>query len=135
MTRFPDESRFSGANPNRRFDTRNEPSRAWSPAVDVSESATEIVLHVEIPGVSKDAIEIELHGDTLSLRGARPREKAGRAEHFHRVERRHGAWARTFQLQAPLDAARISATYEAGVLCVRLPKLAAAPRPIQIQEP
>ncbi len=106
----------------------------WAPAVDVSESESEIVLHAELPGMNKADIDIQLHGDTLTLRGERRMQSARRDENFHRIERQYGAWQRTFQIEAPIEAAQITAAYEEGVLTVRLPKRAAIqPRAIAIE--
>ncbi len=94
----------------------------WTPAVDVCETATEIVLFAELPGMTKADISIQLHGDTLLLGGERSLRRAREGENFHRIERRYGAWQRTFRLETPIATEQISASYEHGVLTVRLPK-------------
>jgi len=96
--------------------------RTWAPAVDVVENETEIVLHAELPGMKKDEIDIQLTGDTLTIRGERKRTSTQRGENFHRIERQYGAFGRTFEVETPIDAASVSASYEEGVLTVRLPK-------------
>jgi HSP20 family protein len=96
--------------------------RTWAPAVDVVENETEIVLHAELPGMKKDEIDIQLTGDTLTIRGERKRTSTQRGENFHRIERQYGAFGRTFEIETPIDAAGVSASYEEGVLTVRLPK-------------
>lgn len=96
--------------------------RTWAPAVDVMENETEIVLHAELPGMKKDEIDIQLTGDTLTIRGERKRTSTQRGENFHRIERQYGAFGRTFEVETPIDAASVSASYEEGVLTVRLPK-------------
>jgi HSP20 family protein len=112
----------------------NETPRAWAPAVDVAETDKEIVLHAELPGMKKEEIDIQLTGDTLTLRGERRRQEAQRGENFHRIERQYGAWQRIFQIEAPIDTQGVAASYENGVLTVRLPKQAAAqPRQIPIE--
>ncbi|MDF2439029.1 MAG: hypothetical protein JWN98_13 [Abditibacteriota bacterium] len=106
----------------------------WAPSVDVSETAQEIILQAELPGMKKDDIDIQLTGDTLTLRGERKLQSAQRGEHFHRIERQYGAWQRTFQIETPIDASRVAASYDQGVLTVRLPKQdAIQPRQIAIQ--
>jgi HSP20 family protein len=118
---------------NRLFDEGERSPRAWTPAVDVSEDADGITLDVELPGLKKEEIEINLTGGTLRLSGERKREEVSRGEHFHRIERQYGAFSRTFQIETPIDAARVTATYENGVLTVRLPKQEAVkPRQIHI---
>lgn len=107
--------------------------RTWAPAVDVLESKTEIVLEAELPGMNKEDIDIQLTGETLTLRGERKLEPAQRGEHFHRVERQYGPWQRTFQVEVPIDTTRVEANYENGILTLRLPKQEAVkPRQIEI---
>lgn len=119
---------------NRILDDSDRSPRAWAPAVDVSEDSQQIVLHVELPGLKKEEIDIQLTGDTLRISGERKREEVSRGEHFHRVERQYGAFQRTFQIETPVDHTRVGATYEDGVLTVRLPKQEAVkPRQIQIE--
>lgn len=120
---------------NRVLDDGESAPRLWAPAVDVSETENEIVLHVEVPGVDKNDIDIQLHGDTLTLRGERKPQPQARGEHYHRVERRYGAWQRTFGLETRIDADAVAASYEDGVLTVRLPKHdAVKPRQIEIEK-
>ena len=108
--------------------------RLWAPMVDVSETPDEIILEAELPGMKKDEIEIQLNGDTLVLRGERRFEQTRRGEQFHRIERQYGAWQRSFQIEVPIDAQKVEAGYEQGVLTVRLPKAEALkPRQIKIQ--
>ncbi|MBW3637530.1 MAG: Hsp20/alpha crystallin family protein [Armatimonadetes bacterium] len=117
---------------NRLFEEPDSP-RAFRPAVDVAEDAHEIVLQVELPGMKKEDIDIQLTGDTLRLSGQRRREEHERGEHFHRIERSYGAFSRTFQIETPIDAANVSADYQDGVLTLKLPKQEAVkPRQIPI---
>ena len=105
----------------------------WAPAVDVVENQHEIVLYAELPGINKEDIDIQLTGDTLTLRGERQHSGAQRGENFHRIERQYGAFQRTFQIEVPIDAEKVTASYEDGVLTIRLPKREAVkPRQIAI---
>jgi HSP20 family protein len=96
--------------------------RMWSPAVDVAENQNEIVLRAEIPGMKQDEIDIELTGDTLTLRGERKFENEERAENFVRVERSYGRFQRSFTLGIPIQHDKVSASYKDGVLEIHLPK-------------
>ena len=107
--------------------------QSWSPAVDVVETETEIVLHAELPGMKREEIEVQLEGDSLLIRGERFAQPNSGEENFHRIERRYGRFARTFQFEMPIDGASVEAIYENGVLSVRLPKAASRARTIQIQ--
>ena len=109
---------------NRVFEAgeRGDGARLWAPAVDVAESEHEIVLYAELPGMTREDIEIQLTGDMLTLRGDRKLAPASHGEHYHRIERQYGPWRRAFQIEVPIDQSQVSATYEEGVLTVRLPK-------------
>jgi HSP20 family protein len=112
---------------------RDDKQRTWSPAVDVTENEQAITIYAELPGMAKEDIDIQLTGDTLTLRGERRRHDAQRRENYHRVERQYGQFTRTFQIETPLEAGGVTASYEQGVLTVRLPKQEAVkPRQISI---
>jgi HSP20 family protein len=98
----------------------------WEPPVDIYETDDALVLQVELPGVSKDAVSVELHEHTLRLSGERTREPAVTGGQYHRQEGRYGAFQRAFRMPTMVDEAKIQATYHDGVLALRLPKHAAA---------
>jgi HSP20 family protein len=103
-----------------------EVAGTWEPPVDVYETDDAIVLQVELPGVSKDAVNVELHEHTLRLSGERTRESAGTGGQYRREEGRYGAFQRAFRMPTIVDEAKIQATYTDGVLALRLPKQATA---------
>ena len=98
----------------------------WEPPVDIYETDDALVLQVELPGVCKDAVNVELHEHTLRLSGERTREPAVTGGQYHREEGRYGAFQRAFRMPTIVDEAKIQATYHDGVLALRLPKHAAA---------
>jgi HSP20 family protein len=98
----------------------------WEPPVDVYETDDALVLQVELPGVSKDAVTVELHEHTLRLSGERTREPAVTGGQYQREEGRYGAFQRAFRMPTSVDEAKIQATYQNGILALRLPKHAAA---------
>jgi HSP20 family protein len=98
----------------------------WKPPVDVYETDEAIVLQVELPGVSKDAVNVELREHTLTFSGERTREPAVTGGQYHREEGRYGAFQRAFRMPTIVDEAKIQATYTDGVLALRLPKQATA---------
>jgi HSP20 family protein len=98
----------------------------WEPPVNIYETDDALVLHVELPGVSKDAVSVELHEDILRLSGARTREPAVTGGQYQREEGRYGAFQRAFRLPTIVDQAKIQATYNDGILALRLPKHATA---------
>ena len=96
-------------------------SAAWAPPIDVHETATAYVVTAEVPGVQRDDIQIHVNNGTLQLSGVR-REAAVPCEQYHRVERGHGVFSRTFQLPLPVDTDRVAADLRDGVLTVVCPK-------------
>ncbi len=110
------------------------PEVAWTPAADIYETKDEIVAILELPGVNQKELDISLVGDTLTVRGQRhPEEKVG-DEGYYRVERVYGPFSRTLLLPSMVDADRIKAVYNNGLLEIRLPKREEAkPKPIPIE--
>jgi HSP20 family protein len=108
---------------------------AWAPPVDIYETEDAFMLKAELPGFSKDDVQIELHDNRLTLRGERKRETEAKEEQYHRMERVYGRFERTFWLPTTIDAEKIQATFKHGVLELRLPKSEAAkPKRIAITE-
>ncbi len=100
--------------------------RTWAPPVDIYETDDALILKAELPGVSKDDVSIEIHQNTLILRGQRKHEAEVKEEHYHRVERAYGTFQRSFMLPTLVDQEHVQATYTDGVLELRLPKSEAA---------
>jgi HSP20 family protein len=108
-------------------------SGAWSPPVDIYETDAALVMKAELPGFSKDDIQIELKENTLVIKGERKREDDVKEGSFHRTERVYGAFQRSFLLPTTVDQANVQAIYKDGVLELRLPKVEAAqPKRISI---
>jgi HSP20 family protein len=108
----------------------------WVPPVDIYETDDAFVLKAELPGFSKEDVQIELHENRLTLRGERKRESDAKEEQYHRIERAYGRFERTFWLPTTIDAEKIKASFKDGVLELRLPKSEAAkPKRIAITEP
>ena len=106
----------------------------WAPAVDIFETATEIVVKAEVPGIARDQVHVEVEDGVLSLRGERKFEKEVKEENYHRVERVYGAFHRSFTLPDSVDPEKVGAELRDGVLEVRLGKREQAkPRQIQVK--
>ncbi|PYS96798.1 MAG: molecular chaperone [Acidobacteria bacterium] len=106
---------------------------AWAPLVDIYEEGDKIVLRAEIPGASKDDIDVKVENGTLTIRGEKKQEKQVDSETAHRIERFYGSFSRSFVLPTSIDAGKITATYKDGVLEVVVPKAdAAKPKKVQI---
>jgi len=93
----------------------------WVPPVDLHETPESYVITAELPGLQRDDLQIHMHEGRLTLSGVR-REREQATEQYHRVERGHGSFIRTFQLPVPVDAERITADLHDGVLTVTCPK-------------
>ncbi|MBN1940458.1 MAG: Hsp20/alpha crystallin family protein [Candidatus Aminicenantes bacterium] len=97
-------------------------SSNWAPAVDIYETANELVLTAEIPGIEEKDIEIKVEDNTLTLKGERKFEKETKEENFHRIERSYGSFFRAFSLPNSIDPEKILAEHENGVLKIVMPK-------------
>ena len=96
-------------------------SGTWTPLADAYETPEAFVVLLELPGIDEDDIEVQVDGDTLTVKGQR-RGLSLRPDRFHRMERSHGPFARTLQLSEEVDAERVSAQLRDGVLRLELPK-------------
>ncbi len=95
---------------------------AWSPSLDISEGSNEYVVRAEVPGVDPKDFEISVSGDVLSISGEKREESKERRGNVYRSERRFGSFRRHVKLPEAVDAERIAAEYDKGVLTIRLAK-------------
>jgi HSP20 family protein len=103
------------------------------PPVDVYEDEQNLVLKLEIPGVEEKDLNVSVENNTLTIQGERKFEKEEKEENFHRIERRYGSFLRTFKLPNTVDAEKVDANYEKGILKITLAKRAEAkPRQIKV---
>jgi len=105
---------------------------SFAPAVDVYEDEHTVTLKIEVPGIDEKDIDVRLENNTLTVHGERKIEKEEKEENYRRVERQYGSFTRTFTLPTTVDAEKVSASYDKGVLKVTLPKKAEA-KPKQIK--
>ena len=104
----------------------------WTPAVDVHETPDRYVLTAEVPGMSRDDLDIRIDEGRVTIAGTR-RERTPQFEQYHRVERGHGSFSRTFHLPIPVESERVAADLRNGVLTVSCPKASnGAARRIQV---
>ena len=96
----------------------------WTPPVDLYETATEFVLTAELPGLTRDQIDIHAEDTRVVIRGARAAgaDREIPCEQYHRVERGHGRFSRAFSLPESIDVDAIVADLKDGVLTVTIPK-------------
>ena len=94
----------------------------WTPPVDLYETAGAYVLTAELPGLSRSDIEILAEEGRIVIRGERSGQAA--CEQYHRVERGHGRFSRSFQLPEPIDTEAVAAELQDGSLTCTVPKAA-----------
>ena len=107
------------------------PTGDWRPAVDIREEDSRFVLFADIPGVDREAIDISLEDDVLTIRGERRTTGGEQADGLKRRERIHGTFLRRFTLPDTVNGESISATAKDGVLRIEIPKQA-RPQPRRI---
>lgn len=110
----------------------NAPVVEWSPRADIFETESELKLEFDLPGVAQSDLELVAEKGVLSLRGER--KAPANMDQYLRVERAYGPFSRKFNLPESVDADRITALLNQGVLVLTLPKREESkPRQIQIQ--
>lgn len=112
----------------------NSASKPWSPAVDIRETANELIVKADLPGVSENDVDLRIEDGTLILKGERKFENQSNDEKggYHRIERSYGSFARYFSLPDTVDPEKVTAEYKNGVLTVTLGKKEIA-KPKQIK--
>jgi HSP20 family protein len=101
-------------------------------ATDIYEEKDNIIVKAELPGLTRDDIEILLQDNVLTLRGEKKSETEVKEENFYRMERSYGKFERSFELPAKVDPNKVAATFKDGVLRITLPKSEEA-KPKQIK--
>jgi HSP20 family protein len=113
-------------------DEENITMPEWYPAVDIIEDDKEYLIKVELPEVNKDDVKVTVEGGTLTISGERHAEKEEKNRRFHRLERFHGRFERSFTIPDDAEDGKVNADFKDGVLRVHLAKSEKA-RPKQIE--
>ena len=117
------------------FDTPtpgNAIARRWIPPMDLVETDEQFVLKADLPGVAEGDVSIEIERNVLTVAGERKAEHEARGEGYYRIERATGTFTRSLTLPEGVDASGVTASFDRGVLEVRIPKPAAV-RPQRVQ--
>lgn len=106
---------------------------AWVPPCDIAEDKEMLRVTLEIPGVRTEDVKVNLENNILTIRGEKKQELDEKNERYHRYERAYGVFERSFTLPSTVDADRIRARVENGILLVEIPKVEKArPREIPV---
>jgi len=104
------------------FDQSTDSLASWYPSADIYETKDEYAFKLEVPGLSKDDVKIELNDNTLSISGEKKESNEVKKENFHRIESYSGKFSRSFSLPRNIDTKKINANMKNGVLELRIPK-------------
>jgi HSP20 family protein len=94
----------------------------WMPAIDLTETEKEFILRVEVPGVPKENLDVHLEGEVLTLTGHRETKTTEKGENMLWEEREAGRFVRTLRLPKAVEANKVEAVFQDGILTVRVPK-------------
>ena len=109
-------------------------ARRWMPAMDLLETEDHFVLRADLPGMSESDVNVELEDNVLTISGERRHEQEVKKGGYYRIERASGNFARTLTLPDGVDADAVQASFDKGVLEVRIPKPEQSkPRKVSIQ--
>ena len=96
--------------------------RRWHPAMDLVETEDHFVLRADLPGVAESDVKVELEDNVLTVSGERRHEQEVKKGGYYRIERASGTFARTLTLPDGVNADAVEASFDKGVLEVRIPK-------------
>ncbi|HBG61330.1 MAG: hypothetical protein A2Y03_03500 [Omnitrophica WOR_2 bacterium GWF2_38_59] len=94
----------------------------WAPAVDIYDSKDNILIKADLPGLTKDEVEVTIQNNNLILKGEKKKEKEIKEENYYRAERFYGSFYRTIPLSTAVETDKVDASYKDGVLTLKIPK-------------
>ena len=119
---------------NRIFSGLGQPLTQEVPPVNVWVGESDTVVTAELPGVDPGGVDISVVGDALNISGFREAETLKEGESYHRQERNHGRFSRSLQLPFHVEAGKVEAKYDRGILRITLPRAEAdKPRKISVK--
>jgi len=115
-------------------DFGNTTGATWVPPVDVFQTGEhELVLKAELPDMSREDIDVSVENFVLTIKGEKKLATEVKDDQYHHIERRYGAFSRSFSLPRTVDSSKVAADYRNGVLTIRLPlREEAKPRQIKV---
>ena len=94
----------------------------FTPRIDISETEHQFLIDVEVPGMEKEDIHVDLENRTLTISGERTREEEEKTKQVHRIERHYGSFSRSFTLPDNIDEKSVEASYNNGILHIVIGK-------------
>lgn len=130
MDRIFDEvfGRFSSSGRESELEPIEEFGRAWTPACDIYETDKEVVVKANLPGVSKDNVEVVVTEDAVTIKGEAKEESEVKEKNYYRKELSYGAFQRVIPLPVPVKSDEAKATFKDGILEIRAPKQEVSPK-------
>lgn len=106
----------------------------WAPTMDIYEDKEAIKVYVDLPGMKKEDISINVEDNVLTVKGERKFEEENKKKNYYRIERSYGTFRRSFALPNNVDTGKIAANMKDGILTVEIPKKEEAkPKEIEIK--
>jgi HSP20 family protein len=93
-----------------------------TPSVDVFEEKDEVVVKAELPGMSKEDIDVKVTDDVITISGEKKKEEKVEKKNYYRMERSYGSFIRSLRLPAEVQTEKASAKFKEGILEIRIPK-------------
>ncbi|MCG3128476.1 MAG: Spore protein SP21 [Phycisphaerae bacterium] len=104
------------------------------PRTDLADTADAVTVTMELPGVNPDAVDVEISGDVLTVRGEKRSDREEKQKNYHYVERQFGGFQRSIRLPSGVDADDVDASFKDGVLTIRVGKSAGAkPKTVKVR--
>ena len=131
---FEEMERFLSSNWPSRIFWRRLPAEdmCWAPAMEMYEKDDHIIVRAELPGVKKEDVDVSISGDMLTLRGERKTSEEVSEGDYYRSELCYGSFSRSITLPAAVNAKKVEASYEDGILEIKVPKAEEA-KPTKVQ--
>ncbi len=98
-------------------------STVWSPAADVIEKESEVIVKCDLPGVDKKDVKIKINPESITITGESRKEKKQEEENYYIEERVYGAFSKMIVLPSEIDPEKVQAKFEHGVLEIKAPKV------------
>jgi len=102
--------------------SRLDDNGAIAPSIDVRETASELVVEAELPGMDEKDVAVTLNNGVLTLKGEKKSEREEKKDDYHLTERSYGSFLRSFRIADDVDVDKVTAAFDKGVLKVTLPK-------------